>query len=182
MKILIILFLLLVIAVLSRPGLSFRSQRLSDYAGTGPAFDIRQHLNGPILSEGVIYGPTGRVSSRFVARMHGRWDGDNGTLSEDFTFAGGRQQMRLWTLTMGKDGHFTATAPDIIGQAKGQQMGAAVRMTYRIRLEPEAGGHVLDVTDWLYLMENDVILNRSEMRKFGIKVAELIATMRPETR
>jgi hypothetical protein len=38
---------------------------------------------------------------------------------------------------------------------------------------------VLDVTDWMYLMENGTILNRSEMRKFGIKVVELIATMRP---
>ena len=38
---------------------------------------------------------------------------------------------------------------------------------------------MLDVTDWLYLAQNGVIVNRSEMRKFGIKVAELVATMRP---
>ena len=38
---------------------------------------------------------------------------------------------------------------------------------------------MLDVTDWMYLMENGTIMNRSEMRKFGIKVAELIATIRP---
>ena len=50
--------------------------------------------------------------------------------------------------------------------------------TYRIRLEPEAGGHVLDVTDWMYLMENGAIMNRSEFRKFGVKVGELVATMR----
>ncbi|MEP5089448.1 MAG: DUF3833 family protein, partial [Paracoccaceae bacterium] len=30
-----------------------------------------------------------------------------------------------------------------------------------------------------YLTEDGTILNKSEMRKFGIKVAELIATMRP---
>jgi hypothetical protein len=41
-----------------------------------------------------------------------------------------------------------------------------------------AGGHVLDVTDWMYLMENGTIMNRSQFRKFGIKVAELVATMR----
>ncbi len=40
-------------------------------------------------------------------------------------------------------------------------------------------GHVLDVTDWMYLMENGTIMNRSQFRKFGIKVAELVATMRP---
>ena len=41
-----------------------------------------------------------------------------------------------------------------------------------------AGGWVLDVTDWMYLMENGTIINRSQFRKFGIKVAELVATMR----
>jgi hypothetical protein len=80
---------------------------------------------------------------------------------------------------MGEGGRFTATADDVIGTAQGEQSGAVARITYRLRLPPEAGGHVLDVTDWLYLTENGTIMNRSEMRKFGFKVAELIATMRP---
>ncbi len=54
-----------------------------------------------------------------------------------------------------------------------------MRLDYRIRLPEQAGGHVLDVTDWMYLMENGAIMNRSQFRKFGIKVAELVATMRP---
>ena len=147
--------------------------------GDGPGFDIRTHLSGPILSEGMIYGPDGRVSARFVANMHGEWQGDSGTLTEQFRYADGRTQDRKWHLTMGEDGKFTATADDIIGTAQGEQRGAVARITYRLRLPPEAGGHVLDVNDWLYLMENGTIMNRSEMRKFGMKVAELIATMRP---
>jgi hypothetical protein len=31
----------------------------------------------------------------------------------------------------------------------------------------------------MYLMQNGTIINRSQFRKFGIKVAELVATMRP---
>ncbi len=38
---------------------------------------------------------------------------------------------------------------------------------------------MLDVVDWMYVMENGTIMNRSQFRKFGIKVAELVATMRP---
>jgi hypothetical protein len=170
---------LLVVLLTLRPGLRFSSQRPSDYADTGPSFDMRTHLNGPIMSEGMIHGPTGRVNSRFLARMHGEWDGANGTLTEHFTFVGGRKQTRQWTLKMGIAGRFTATAPDVIGTATGEVSGATICMRYRIRLEPDAGGHILTVTDWLYLMENGVILNRSEMRKFGVKVAELTATMRP---
>ena len=67
----------------------------------------------------------------------------------------------------------------MVGEGIGRAEGSAVLLNYRIRLTPEAGGHVLSVTDWMYLMENGTIMNRSQFRKFGIKVAELVATMRP---
>lgn len=174
-----ILVLLLAVLILWRPGYAFRSQKPTDYANTAPLFDPLVHLNGPIESEGVIYGPDGRVSSRFVAKMTGAWDGQNGTLREEFTYATGGQQIRLWTLSFDDTGTLTATAPDVIGTGTGQLSGATLSMRYKIKLEDESGGHILDVTDWLYVMDNGVIMNRSEMRKFGVKVAELIATMRP---
>ena len=52
-------------------------------------------------------------------------------------------------------------------------------MRYRIRLPESGGGWEMDVTDWLYLVEDGVILNRSQFRRFGIKFAELVATIRP---
>lgn len=159
----------------------FEAQRPEHYAATTPAFDIRTHLAGPILAEGVIFGPTGRVSQRFVARMQGTWDGATGRLTEAFRYSSGTEQMREWTLRVGNDGEITGTAPDIIGEARGRQSGATVMLRYRLRLPDSAGGHVLDVVDWLYLAEDGVILNKSVMRKFGIKVAELVATMRPST-
>lgn len=158
---------------------SFRSQKPSDYADLSPAFDLRTHLSGEIISEGLIYGPTGKLSSSFVAKMIGEWDGNTGTLSEEFTYSRGRQQSRKWYLTLGKGNKFTATADDIIGEAQGEVSGSTIKMTYQIVLPAEAGGHSLSVTDWLYLTQDGVIMNKSEMRKFGIKVAELIATMRP---
>lgn len=159
---------------------SFRAQAPSDYAELGPFISLKEHLNGVILSEGLIYGPNGRVTNSFVAQMEGSWDGDTGTLKEAFTYSNGKKQNRQWNLTIVDDTTFTATADDIIGVAKGKVSGATIRMDYTIVLTEESGGHSLNVTDWLYLTESGVIMNRSEMRKFGIKVAELIATMRPQ--
>lgn len=179
MKLLALVLFALLILSLVRPGFGFKAQKPADYASETPAFDIRTHLSGKFISEGMIYGPSGKVISRFVAEMNGAWDGRKGTLSEDFKYANGGKQQRKWSLTMGKDGAFTAKADDIIGEGTGQQMGATLQLNYRIRLPEASGGHVLDVTDWMYLMENGTILNRSEMRKFGIKMAELFATVRP---
>lgn len=169
----------LVLITIAERWIGFKAQDPDFYAENRPEFVLTEHLNGPILCEGVIYGPLGRVSSSFVAQMMGEWDGTTGTLAEDFTYSTGNTQLRKWYLTVGEGGHFTATADDIIGEAKGVQRGNTVRMTYRIKLSEEAGGHTLDVTDWMYHTGDGVIINRSQMRKFGIKVAELVATMRP---
>jgi len=158
----------------------FTAQSPEDYAATFPRFDLREQLSGPILCEGVIYGPTGRVTSRFVADMEASWQGNVGTLAEEFRYDSGATQSRRWVLTLGNDGSIRAEAPDVVGTGKGWQAGAAVRLKYRIRLPEDAGGHVLDAVDWMYLTENGTIINRSQFRKFGIKVAELVATMRPK--
>lgn len=158
---------------------SFAAQQPADYRDKGPEFDLRKHLSGPMSCEGVIFGPTGRVTSRFVADMQGTWTGTTGTLAEVFRYDSGSVQHRAWTLALGPDGTITATAPDVVGQGTGRVEGSGVLLRYRIRLTPEAGGHVLDVTDWMYVLENGTIMNRSQFRKFGIKVAELVATMRP---
>jgi len=158
----------------------FPAQSPADYADAGePAFDLREHLNGPILCEGVIYGPTGRVTSRFTADFHATWQGDAGRMTEHFRYAGGTEQDREWTLTLAPDGGVRATAPDLVGTGRGRQSGPTLKLSYRLRLPAENGGHVLDVEDWMYLMENGTIINRSQFRKFGIRVAELVATMRP---
>lgn len=165
--------------VLARRVVGFAAQRPGDYAHQSPAFDIRRHLDGPMACEGMIYGPAGRVSARFVARMDARWDGGRGEMTEHFRYDSGAVQDRKWTLTLNDDGTIRAEAPDLVGTGHGCQKGAGVMLRYRIRLPEASGGHVLDVTDWMYLMENGTIMNRSEFRKFGVRVAELVATMRP---
>ncbi len=157
---------------------SFWAQVPQDYA-TGPVFDIRERLNGKIDCEGMIYGPTGRVTARFVAVFDAVWDGDAGVMTEVFHYDSGAEVRREWRLTLGTGGAIRADADDLVGPGSGRQLGSAVQLRYLIRLTPAAGGHVLDVTDWMYLMDNGTILNRSQFRKFGIKVAELVATMRP---
>lgn len=173
--------LVLAVLLLRRRLWSFEAQRPADYAAApGARFDLRRHLNGPLLCEGVIYGPRGRVTSRFVARFEAEWQGSSGRMTEDFTYDSGSTQQREWRLELSEDGRIAATAPDLVGPASGRQAGAAVQLRYRIRLPKASGGHVLSATDWMYLAPNGTIVNRSQFRKFGFKVAELVATIRPE--
>ncbi|MEH7827761.1 DUF3833 family protein [Gemmobacter denitrificans] len=157
---------------------SFAAQRPEDYLA-GTPIDLHRHLNGKMICEGVIYGPAGRVVSRFVADMEGRWQGSRGQLIERFHFDSGTVQDRVWDLTLGPDGRIAATAPDMPNGATGQVRGSGMLMRYDVRLMPEAGGHLLSVTDWMHLAPNGTLVNRSQFRKFGLKVAELVAVIRP---
>jgi len=170
--------LMLVLSYVKTRYLDFGAQSPLDYAKESGQFDIREHLNGPIECEGVIYGPTGRVTSRFVGNFEATWDGNKGVMTEEFRYDSGTVQHREWHLTLGNDGKIKAEAADVIGAGSGTQMGSAVQLNYRIKLPDEAGGHVLDTVDWMYLAPNGAIVNRSQFRKFGFKVAELVATMR----
>ncbi|MGH1369862.1 MAG: DUF3833 family protein [Maritimibacter sp.] len=179
-----VLVVLLAVLFAKAKFLSFRAQSSQNYGQTNPVFLINKHLSGDLLSEGVVFGPNGRVTNSFVAKMAGTWDGDTGdgdtgTLSEDFVYSNGRTQSRKWFLTLGQNNSFTATAADIVGTARGTMSGSTIKMTYKITLPKESGGHTLTAIDWLYLTQDGVVINRSELRKFGIKVAELVATIRP---
>lgn len=157
---------------------SFTAQKPQDYANSTPAFDLREHLNGPIICEGVIYGPLGRVTSRFVGQFHAEWTGHRGVMREHFVYDSGATQDREWRLELDETGRIKAEADDLVAPGHGQVRGAAVELHYRIKLPDDAGGHVLDTVDWMYLAPNGTVVNRSQFRKFGIPVAELVATMR----
>jgi hypothetical protein len=169
---------MLALVLLAARVAGFRAQKPADYATATPPLDLREHLRGPIRCEGVIFGPLGRVAARFDADFEAEWQGNRGIMREHFRYDSGTRQDREWCLTLDNDGTIRAEAPDLVGTGHGQQSGAAARLSYRIRLPDEAGGHVLSVTDWMYLTPGGVIVNRSQFRKFGIRVAELVATMR----
>ena len=101
-------------------------------------------------------------------------------MDELFRYNDGSTQQRQWTIKMGADNRFETLATDVVNGGQGTLAGPAALMRYAIRLPEEAGGHTLNTVDWMYLTPSGVIVNRSQFRKFGLKVAELVATIRPK--
>ncbi len=166
--------------VLRRRYAAFYGQKPSEYAGIDPVFDLQERLNGPMLCEGVIYGPLGRVSSTFAADFNISWNGAKGIMDEVFRYNDGSTQVRQWQIKVGAHGVFDLQASDVPGGGQGVMRGNAIQMRYPIKLPDSAGGHVLNCVDWMYLTPDGTVMNRSQFRKFGFKVAELIATIRPK--
>lgn len=167
----------LIALILSR-FIGFSAQKPSDYAHGRTMLDLRRALSGRMLVDGVLYGPRGRVVSRFTANMDCEWQGNQLTIDEKFVFDSGQIQTRRWQLALGNDARLTGGASDIFG-AIGHVGGDTLSLRYQLKLPDAAGGHILAVRDWMYALDNGTLVNRSQMRKFGFKVAELVATIRP---
>lgn len=150
------------------------------YKNTLPEADIKTYFSGPIKAWGVVQDWRGRVVSRFDVEMVGTWEGDVGTLKEHFEFYDGKTQERVWTITKLADGTYEGTAGDILDKAKGKVEGNAVNWHYRMDLPVGDTTYRLKFDDWMWQMNDGVLLNRSYMKKFGITVAELTLFMQKQ--
>jgi hypothetical protein len=166
--------------MLRRRFAAFHGQSPDDYEDGFPVFDLEKQLSGQMVCEGAIFGPLGRVTSTFTAEFYIKWDGPHGVMDEVFHYNDGSTQNRQWRSTLDRDGTFVTEADDVPGGAVGVQSGGTAQMRYKIQVPQSAGGHVLDTVDWMYLTPGGVVVNRSQFRKYGFKVAELVATIRPK--
>lgn len=147
------------------------------YAGTTPQMDIKDYFNGPIKAWGVIQDWRGRVVTKFDVSMVGQWDGDTGVLTEHFEYYDGKKQDRIWTITKLSEGKYQGTAPDIIGTASGETRGNAARWGYVMDVPVDDTTYRIRFDDWMWAMNDGVLINRSYMKKFGFTVAELTIFM-----
>ena len=95
------------------------------------------------------------------------------SLDEDFTYTDGTTQKRVWTLTEIAPGRYSGIASDVIGQASGELAGNALNWRYTLALPVDGKIYHVQFDDWMYLMDDKVMLNRAQMSKFGIYLGEV---------
>lgn len=143
------------------------------YSDKSPKFDIRKYFKGNLEAYGILKDRSGKVTRTFTVKMKGSWDNNKGKLEEFFVFDDGETDQRTWELTMIDENNFTGKAHDVIGTAKGQQYGNAMRMDYVLRIPVNGKKYDIKIKDWMYLIDNDSLINESELTKFGFKVGSL---------
>jgi hypothetical protein len=147
-----------------------------NYQDNSPKLDIRQYLDGKIKAWGMLEDRSGKVTRRFVVDMNGKWNGNEGVLEEYFTFDDGEKSERIWTIKFSDDNNFTASAGDVFGEAKGSQYGNTMQMEYVLDLvvDKEKGTkYKVTLDDWMYLLDDKILVNKSTIKKFGITFAKL---------
>ena len=148
--------------------------QVTDYAQERPLLELDRYFNGRVLAHGVFQKRNGAVARRFTVVMDCHWEGHQGVLDEAFTYSDGSTQRRIWRLTKHADGRYTGTADDVVGEAQGQTAGNAFRWNYTLRLPVDGKEYEVQFDDWMFLVDDRVMLNRATMRKFGVTLGEVL--------
>jgi hypothetical protein len=138
------------------------------YANETPKLEMEKYFNGTVDAWGIFQDRSGKVVKRFTVVMKCNWEGDKGTLDEDFTYSDGTKQKRVWTLKRTGPNQFIGTAPDVIGEAVGTVSGNALHWNYVLDLPVGDKTYHVNFDDLMILQDDQVMLNRAIMSKWGI--------------
>jgi Protein of unknown function (DUF3833) len=153
------------------------STKVADFRTEKPVFDIQKYFDGTIDAWGIVRSRDGTISQRFTVEIKAAWSGEVATLDEYFNYSDGRTSRRVRTLR--KTGEkYIGTAADVIGEAQGESAGNAFRLQYVLDFPYGSNTVRLRVDDWVYLMDDNVLLNRSSISKFGYEVAQVFISFR----
>lgn len=141
-------------------------------------FDLETFFDGRVVASGQFQDIFGTVRRRFDVEIDGTWDGRTLTLVEDFAYADGTTERRVWTLE--KTGPTTdaqtweGTAPGVIGVAAGEERGDTFNWRYEIDLPVPDGTLRVTFDDWMWQLSERRVLNRAYMKRFGVDIGEVI--------
>jgi len=145
----------------------------ADYAAETPVLDLKTYFNGDLVAHGIFTDRSGQVVRRFVVQMTGTWNGNQGTLDERFAYSDGKTERRIWRLTDEGGGRWSGRADDVVGVAQGVAAGNALNWRYTLSLPVDGKVYEVQFDDWMYLMDERVMLNKAVMSKFGVRLGEV---------
>lgn len=152
---------------------SCSSVDVKQYADQQPKLDLVQFFSKPVKAWGIFQKRSGEVAKRFEVNIVSRRDGDRLILDERFLYSDGTRQQRVWTLTPDGPGRWRGRADDVVGEATGELAGNALRWRYVLNLPVDGTTYEMSLDDWMYLMDEDTLINRSSMSKLGIEFGQI---------
>lgn len=151
------------------------------YKTVSPKFELEAFFDGKVKAWGIVQNRSGDVVQRFIVDIDAYKQGDKLILDESFEYGVGDGPLtRVWTITKNADGSYTGNAGDIAGPATGTPFGNAFNFAYEMDLEVDGSTYRVNFDDWFWAFNQDTLMNRSYIKKFGIVMAEVTIFMQKQ--
>ncbi|WP_416153182.1 DUF3833 domain-containing protein [Thalassobaculum sp. OXR-137] len=147
-----------------------QSMQIDDFKGTTPKLVLEDYFEGKTKAWGIFEDRFGNLRRQFVVDITGTWDGTTLTLDEQFDYADGEKDQRIWRIEKVGENSYVGRASDVIGTAQGQTEGSAFSWTYEMELNIQGHDVKVRFDDWMFLQSDGVMVNRAYVTKFGIEL------------
>ena len=143
-------------------------------------FDLLSWLEGKTHALGLFEDRKGRVRRRFTVEMDGTAEGNTLRLHERFVFDDGERQERTWVLTRGPGGTFSGRAEDSVSEATGRFEEGVAYLASELKLKIGSRSIALNFDDAFYETGPGLVLNRSTMSKWGVRLGQILIQFRKD--
>ncbi|MDR9828133.1 DUF3833 domain-containing protein [Vibrio sp. FNV 38] len=149
------------------------SADIEDFKEADLRFNLFDFFTGETQAWGMVQDYSGLQTRRFDVDIVGKVAGDTLTLVEDFQFSDGEVSERIWVIKAIGNGEYQGTADDVIGIAKGREVGNALQWEYEMDLQVDGEHYRVTFEDWMYRQDSHHMFNVAEIKKFGIGVGKV---------
>lgn len=141
---------------------------VKSFKGTEPRFRIEEFFAGKTKAWGIFEDRFGTLKREFTVDIEGYFEGEEFVLVEDFIYSDGETEQRIWRLKIVDEHRYEGSAPGVLGKATGAAYGKAFHWRYSFALPLKDRTLNVDFDDWMYLQPGGVVVNKAEVKKFGI--------------
>ena len=147
---------------------------IDQYAENAPRqLVLEEYFLGKTTAYGVFEDRFGKVRRTFRVDILGTVENDQLTLTEDFLYNDGERDQRIWVIDILGDGNYRGTAGDVPGYADGKTVGNVFNWKYKVNLSVDGKIWKVGFDDWMYLLEDDVLINRAYVTRYGVRIGEV---------
>jgi hypothetical protein len=153
----------------------------SKYEKIEPKFNLEAFFDGKVKAWGIVQNRSQEMVQRFEVDIIGARSGEALVLDETFTYGvGDGVEKRIWTINKNADNRYSGRAGDILGKATGNVFGNAMQWTYEMDLPVDDTTYRVTFDDWMWAFDENTLINRSYIKKFGFVVAEVTIFMQKQ--
>jgi len=138
-----------------------------------PRLVLEEYFLGKTTAYGVFEDRFGKVRRTFKVDILGTVENNQLTLTEDFRYNDGEIDQRIWVIDIMGDGNYRGTAGDVPGYAIGKTVGNTFNWKYKVNLSVDGKIWKVGFDDWMYLLEDDILLNRAYVTRYGVRIGEV---------
>ena len=149
------------------------TMKIDDFANTEPEFNLMQFFEGNVEAWGIVEDRFGNLKRQFKVDMNGTIKDGVLTLEEDFIYADGEKDKRIWKFSKLDSNSYKGLANDIVGEAMAKEQGNAFNMKYKMDLDLGFAELRVSFNDWMFRIDNETIVNKASINKFGLNIANV---------